>query len=332
MAAINDALRTWHTSLSISYPTGVAVLAALGVLVILVPILSAFKLFIQLAFVPGTNLKKFGAGQGAWAVITGCTDGIGREFALQLAKAGFNVVLLSRTESKLKALATEIESKFAVQTLHCAIDYSIHDNKAGYAAVESVLSGIRIGVLVNNVGMPASVFANFDETPAEDIDGILEVNIRATTCMTRIVLPNMLQRKNGLILNIGSFSGVVPSPMIATYSASKAFISSWSQSLAAEYKPLGVTIQNVCASYVVSKLAVIDRPSMMVPMPKPYVECVLAKIGVPCGAIDCTATSNPYWSHAIMGWVHTIVPLPSLWITISHHLQKRGQKETQKVR
>ncbi|KAG8849133.1 hypothetical protein FRB96_000919 [Tulasnella sp. 330] len=303
----------------------------IGVLAVTSVLFSFLKLIIQVFLWPGIKLKQFGAKQGAWAVITGCTDGIGRAFALQLAEAGFNVVLLSRTQAKLTALAAEIESLFKVETRTCAIDFSLKENDAGYAAATNLMSGIPIGVLVNNVGTSNLMPTNFDQIPDEEIDAQLEVNIHAAVRMTRIVLPIMIERRKGLILNIGSLSGRSAAPMIATYSGTKAFLSVWSQCLAEEYRSLGIIVQNVPAAFVVTKLASIEGASFGVPMPKEFVKCVLAKIGVPCGSISITANSNPYWSHAMMEWMYTKLDMPSLIIRISHETAKNWGKRLKQV-
>ncbi|KAG8997900.1 hypothetical protein FRB94_007403 [Tulasnella sp. JGI-2019a] len=309
-----------------SHSNAEAAFTALGVVTVASLAISFVRLIIQIFLWPGTSLEKFGAKQGAWAIITGCTDGIGRAFAFQLAEAGFNVVLLSRTQAKLMDLAAEIESQYKIETRTCAIDFALKNNGAGYAAVESTMSGISIGILVNNVGATNLIPTNFDEIPVEVIDAQLEVNIHATVRMTRMVLSGMMKRRNGLILNIGSLAGVTAVPMIATYSATKAFISTWSQCLAEEYRAFGITVQNVPAAFVVTKTSGMERPSIGVPMPKEFVRSVLAKIDVPCGSISVTANSNPYWSHALMEWAFTKFAIPSLTIRITHNTAKTKWK------
>lgn len=112
----------------------------------------------------------------------------------------------------------------------------------------------------------------FHQTPPQEVDDILQINIHGTLAITRLILPLMLAkyavsfitrlfiknlspfRKNGLILNIGSFAGEVPSPMLATYSGSKAFLAAWSRALAEEYHCRGITVQLVNTFFVVRPL------------------------------------------------------------------------------
>jgi len=194
------------------------------------------------------------------------------------------------------------------------------------------LSGLKLGVLVNNVGKSHDLPTYFDETPLKEIDEILEVNIHATLRVTKLVLLVMLQRKNGLILNVGSFSGFVPSPMLATYSGSKAFLSTWSQAMADEYGSRNITIQNINTYFVVSSMSKIRRSNMTTPMPKDYVKSVLSKISVPCGSISTTASSTPYWSHAIIEWAITKIDMMSYAVRFTHNLHIDIRKRALKKR
>jgi len=261
----------------------------------------------------GLSLKKFGAKKGRWAVVTGATDGIGLEFAFQLSKAGFNVFLASRSEDKLASLAKDIESRFNVQTKYHAIDFSKRD-PAAYAKLAEALSSVDVGVLVNNVGKSHVMPVYFDEADPQEVNDILEINIHATLEVTRIVLPLMLNKKNGLILTMGSFVGMVPSPMLAPYSGTKAFLSTWTQALAEEYASRGIIAQYVNTYFVTSRMSKIRRPTMLIPTPKAYVATVLRKIGVPCGSPG-TATSTPYWSHSL---IVLLIGAISAWIPIKY--------------
>ncbi|KAG8877995.1 hypothetical protein FRB98_006420 [Tulasnella sp. 332] len=354
MAPTQTITAPWHILASdffFLHPIIATFLGLVGVYAIAAQVLSFLDLLFQTFLKPGRSvsqlelsfarletdlktlkLKKFGAKQGVWAVVTGCTDGIGREFALQLAKAGFNVILASRTQEKLTSLASEIETQYKVETKTYAIDFSKKDNEAGYASLEATLTNLKIGVLVNNVGKSHDLPTYFNETPQKEIDDILEVNIHATLHMTKLILPFMLKRKSGLIINMGSFAGFVPSPMLATYSGSKAFLSAWSQALADEYGSRNITIQNVNTYFVVSSMSKIRRSNMSTPMPREYVKSVLSKISVPCGSISTTSSSTPYWSHAIIEWFITKVDMPSYFVRFSHNLHIDIRKRALKKR
>jgi len=115
-------------------------------------------------------------------------------------------------------------------------------------------------------------------------------------------LPGMLHRRRGLILKMGSFAGLVPSPLLATYSGSKAFLQYWSTSLGYELEPHGISVQLVQSYLVMSAMSKIRRPSLFVPKAQDFVAAVLRKIGRTGGAQGFAFSSTPYWSHGLMQW------------------------------
>jgi len=250
---------------------------------------------------------------------------MGREFALQFAKAGFNILLVARNRELLAALAEEIGSKYgpSVTAKIQLIDFSTN-HEAAYQSLATVCAPLDIGVLVNNVGRSHEMPTYFVDTPQKEINDILTINIHATLRMTSMILPGMIQRKRGLILNMGSFAGEVPSPMLATYSGSKAFLSTYTDALAEEVKQHNIVVEHVNAFYVVSKMSKLRKPSPMVPLPSTYVKCVLSKIGLACGAAfsDRPATCTPFWSHALTDYVVTLVGWKGLFIRYTHAMHK----------
>jgi len=285
--------------------------------------IGALRVLVETFVLPGMNLKRFGAKKDAWAIVTGATDGIGREFASQLAKAGFNILLVSRSEDKLAVAAAEIEKQHLVSAKIFAMDFAKND-EAAYKAFADVVHGIDVGVLVNNVGRSHEQPVYFQDTPISEMEAIVQININATLHVTRIVVPSLVNRKSGLILNIGSFAGYVPTPMVATYSATKAFLTTFSQALGEELKSKGVVVELVNTYFVVSAMSKIRRPTAMIPLPKTYVRSVLSRIGSNCGALGRPYTSTPFWSHALFDWALGYVTLlrPSLPLSINHSMHK----------
>ncbi|KAH9979534.1 hypothetical protein BGW80DRAFT_1278893 [Lactifluus volemus] len=277
------------------------VVGALSVLTALLRVLSfTFVTFVR----PGISLKKFGAKKGAWAVVTGASDGIGREFAVQLAKAGFNVVLAARNQAKLDAVVDEIvNAGSGVQA----------KTFARWEALLEELKPVEVGVLVNNVGVSHDFPTDFVNTSPEVLTTITNVNVSATLRITSLIAPAMVSRKKGLILNIGSFAGAAPTPMLAVYAGSKSFLRTWSDSLAAEMLPKGVIVEHVNTYFVMSAMSKIRRASLMVPTPKHFVRTVLAKLA--------PGTVTPYWSHALVAAVMSLAP-PKVVLAYSHALQK----------
>jgi 17beta-estradiol 17-dehydrogenase / very-long-chain 3-oxoacyl-CoA reductase len=247
------------------------------------------------------QLRKYGP-KGTWAIVTGASDGLGKEYALQLANKGFNLVLVSRTESKLQTLATDISTKMpTVQCKILAMDFS-KDDQADYAKLENLVRDLDVGILINNVGQSHSYPVPFVLTEKKEMRDIITINCLGTLEVTRIVAPKMVKQKRGLILTMGSFGGLLPTPLLATYSGSKAFLQQWSTSLAGELKPQGVDVQLVLSYLVASAMSKIRKPTASIPTPRAFVKSVLAKINVKGGARTAAYTSTPYWAHGLMHW------------------------------
>lgn len=269
-------------------------------------VLSLGLLLADLFVLPPTDFSKYGAKKGKWAVVTGASDGIGKEYALQLAGKGLNVVLVLRTQSKLDALAEEIESKYKVLTKVIAFDAAA-DKAENYEQIAATIADLPVTVLINNVGQSHSIPVPFAETPIDELVNIVTVNNIATLKITQAVLPVISKtveaekhKVRGLVLTMGSFGGMLPTPYLATYSGSKAFLQQWSSALAGELQPQGIDVQLVISYLVTSAMSKIRRTSATIPNPKQFVRATLKTVGKRCGAQERFATTTPYWSHALM--------------------------------
>jgi 17beta-estradiol 17-dehydrogenase / very-long-chain 3-oxoacyl-CoA reductase len=236
---------------------------------------------------------------GSWAVVTGASDGIGREFAVQLSRAGYHVVLLSRTRSKLDEVAA-LCRQAGVETKVIPVDFAQPPSAYG-DELQRHIAPLHVEVLVNNVGLSFPFPEHFLKTdPALD-DQIVNINIQSMLRMTRIVLPGMVERRRGFVVNVGSFSGAVPVPLLSTYSASKAFVRYFSESLSVEYGRHGVAVQCVEPMFVATEMAKM-RPSLTVPTPARLVADTLRRLG------GGQTSFSPYFAHSIMGGLLTSLP------------------------
>jgi 17beta-estradiol 17-dehydrogenase / very-long-chain 3-oxoacyl-CoA reductase len=212
---------------------------------------------------------------------------------------------VSRTASKLDALASDItaaNSTVRVETL--AMDFAKNRDE-DYAALKALVSPLDVSILINNVGQSHSIPVPFVETTEQEMTDIITINNFGTLRVTHIVAPGMVQRKRGLILSIASFGGVFPSPLLATYSGSKAFLQQWGSALGAELAPSGVQVEILQSHLVTSAMSKIRRPSLLVPTPKQFVRATLGKIGRTGGSQGLAYTSTPFWSHALFQWAIT---------------------------
>src|SRR5437762_11529331 len=145
------------------------------------------------------KISQFGP-KGSWALITGASDGIGKEFALQIAAKGYNLFLVSRTASKLDALSSEIKSAHPnLKIDQVAMDFA-ENRDSDYESIQRKIKDLDIGVLVNNVGLSHSIPQSFADTAERDMKDIITVNDIGTLRITKLVVPGMITRKRGLIL------------------------------------------------------------------------------------------------------------------------------------
>ncbi|WVR06752.1 long-chain 3-oxoacyl-CoA reductase [Kwoniella sp. DSM 27419] len=325
-------------------PITALILSLVGAGFLLRYALSIFRLILELTVLPGTSLKTFRSRQGStWALVTGCTSGIGLEFAKQLAKKKFNIVLLGRRQAALDELAKEIESKYGVQTKSVVVDVSTAGSARDEALtkIELLSQQLDLGVLINNVGASHNMPVAFAETERSEMNRIIETNINWTLLLTRAVLPAMIARsaKKGpksLVMTIGSMSGRIPSPLLATYSGTKAALSTWTKALAQEVQSQGVVVELVQAAFVVSNMSKIRKASPFVPYPSSFVHSVLTSIGLPRGAQGRPHERTPFWSHALLdyvvGFAGYVSEMAGIKVILSMHkdIRKRALKKAQR--
>uniref|UniRef100_A0A665X447 3-ketoacyl-CoA reductase n=1 Tax=Echeneis naucrates TaxID=173247 RepID=A0A665X447_ECHNA len=245
---------------------------------------------------------------GKWAVVTGATDGIGKSYAEELARRGFAMMLISRSQDKLDYVAKSLEEQFKVETRTIAVDFGKTDI---YPKIEAGLAGLEIGVLVNNVGVSYPYPEYYLHIP--DLD-------TAPFCL--------ILRSKGVILNISSASGMYPVPLLTVYSATKAFVDFFSRGLQEEYRRQGIIIQSVLPFFVATKMTRIRRPTLDKPTPERYVAAELTTVGL-------QSQTNGYFPHAVMGWVTTKLVPSSIVIFLGarmNRLQRTGYLHRRKLR
>lgn len=247
---------------------------------------------------------------GKWAVVTGATSGIGKAYAEELARRGLDVVLVSRSDLKLQKVAREIENKYGRETRIIQADFA--DGDGIYPAIAEALQGMEIGILVNNVGMMyTDHFAYFLDSGPEarkKITQVFNCNMMSVTQMTRLVLPDMVARKTGLIINLSSITGMRPQPLLTLYSATKGFIIFFSRCLQAEYKSKGITVQCVAPSLVSTNMTHNMKVNCCVKSASAFVREALNTVGH-------SSYTNGCLSHALQNAALTLL-LPD-WLRMS---------------
>ncbi|KAM9312171.1 very-long-chain 3-oxoacyl-CoA reductase-B-like [Gastrophryne carolinensis] len=413
---------------------------ALSYLVIkqLYKLLKGFRVHI-LSRVWRTDLRKY----GGWAVVTGATDGIGKAYARELARRGFNIVLISRTLEKLQKVAEQIEQESGRQTKVIQADFTRGSEL--YPKIEKDLKDVDIGILVNNVGMvhqfePVPYLRAPGDLSKQDlnkkdekgslnqplgarmlameflelaknghrretnstlnreeghvlamdflelaknghrllamdflelaknghrrgttstlnregvlvwldfwvqyiqlecaesfvlflgINDMLNCNVQSMLQMIRIVLPRMVQRKKGLIINVSSEAGVRPLPLNSLYSATKVFMDFFSRSLNIEYRSKGITVQSVMPLFVSTNMTQNIRSNLFVKTADDYAREALNTVGLTHRTSGCL-------SHSIQSYIVDVL-LPDFIMNSSvtskiidiafNYVVKKGKKK-----
>lgn len=180
---------------------------------------------------------------GRVALVTGASSGIGEAFARALGARGLQLVLTGRDEGRLSQVADEIAATSDVRVERIALDLAHPDAPDQIAsAVESL--GLTPDILVNNAG--SGLIGSFDALPLDAQLDMIRLNVEALVALTGLFLPGMLANGRGGIVNVSSAASLLPIPHFAVYSASKAFVSSFSQALWAEVRDQGVRVAVVC--------------------------------------------------------------------------------------
>ena len=185
------------------------------------------------------------------ALITGAGKGIGKAIAIALAKEGVNVILMARTQSDLDDVAKEVNA-LGVKSYTVVAD--VADIDSVNTAVEKALSEFKtIDILINNAGIAA--FGKFLELEPSAWENIIKVNLMGTYYVTRAVLPNMIERQTGDIINISSTAGLNGNAMTSAYSASKFAVLGLTDSLMQEVRKHNIRVTALTPSTVATDMA-----------------------------------------------------------------------------
>ena len=178
-----------------------------------------------------------------WALVTGASAGLGAEFARQLASRGMHLVLVARRGELMSELAQELHTKHGTR---CEIIVADLSDPAEPKRIldEIAAKGVSIELLVNNAGF--GVVGEVENAKVDRLLQLIRLNISALTELTYRLLPEMLERGHGAILNVSSLSGFQPVAYMGTYAASKAFVLHFSEALHCELKDRGITVTAVC--------------------------------------------------------------------------------------
>jgi short-subunit dehydrogenase len=177
------------------------------------------------------------------SLITGATNGIGEAVARLLAGRKHNILLVARSEEKLKKLCEELSAKHGIQAHYIAADLS-KPSAPSYIFEECGRKELSVSILINNAAVGSS--GEFVKNNLQSELDMLYLNTQAMVALCSLFLPAMVADKSGTIINIGSLASFFPSPYMAVYAASKAFVRSFTEALTEECRPYNVFVMLFC--------------------------------------------------------------------------------------
>jgi short-subunit dehydrogenase len=184
------------------------------------------------------------------ALVTGASSGIGEQFAYVLAREGRDLVIVARRKDRLETVAEKARKEGAPHVRSIAADLSARD--APGALFESLRDDkISVDILINNAGFGTR--GRFDRLALTRELEEIELNVNALVALTRLFLPAMVAAHRGTIINVASIAGFQPLPYMATYAATKAFVVSFTQAIAAELAGTGVNVSALCPGPVLTE-------------------------------------------------------------------------------
>jgi uncharacterized protein len=188
------------------------------------------------------NHKRFNY-EGKWALVTGASSGIGKAFAYELAARRTNLIVSSRSKTILEEMAGDLGARFGVQAEVVAADLAVSGAAEGLFGKVKDLN-YNVQVLINNAGIGS--YGRLQENPVERSGGQILLNAFSPAVLAQLFLPGMVAAGDGAIINVASTAGFQPTPYMAIYGASKAFLLSFSEALWAENLNTGVRILALC--------------------------------------------------------------------------------------
>src|SRR5262245_49533253 len=190
------------------------------------------------------------------ALVTGASSGIGAEFARQLAARRIDLILTARRRDRLEALAGELAAQHSIKTSVIENDLNAPDG-ADRLCDELAARQLAPTILINNAGF--GYYSSFVEQPREDVEALLQVNVRALTILCRRLGEEMSKRKHGYILNVSSFAGIAPIPRYSVYSGAKAYVVGCKLRIRHELSRRGVKVSVICPGFTRTEFDEVSR-------------------------------------------------------------------------
>ena len=262
-----------------------------------------------------------------YTLITGASSGIGEAFARRLAREGHNLFLVARSEDKLKELCNELSARHGISAKFLSADLIDVDSDVAVFE-ETQKQGLEIDWLINNAGFGS--MGDFAELDLERELEMIELNITAVVALTHHFLKGMRERKRGTIINVSSGAGFQPIPFFATYAATKAFVTSFTEAIAEENRPFGVRIMALCPG--TTDTAFFEASGIKDPIKVKGVQTPDQVVGAALRGLERGKHKTVSgWANYIIASVVNLLPNSLITRTMAKPLRKRYQKSEPKA-
>ena len=189
------------------------------------------------------------------AFITGVTSGFGRAFAIRFAKLGYRLIITGRRKDRLEELGTQLRTDYSTEVLTLCFD--VRDNDACKQAIESIPEPfVNIDILINNAGLAAGATA-FDEADLVDFERMIDTNVKGLLYITKLIVPGMISRQKGHIVNISSIAGIEVYPNGSVYCASKHAVTAITKGLRIDLVKHGIKVSSISPGMVETEFSIV---------------------------------------------------------------------------
>jgi 17beta-estradiol 17-dehydrogenase / very-long-chain 3-oxoacyl-CoA reductase len=281
-------------------------LQVLGAILLVVAAVNVVRWLWQYLWLPsqaqGSRLAER-YGRGSWVLITGASDGLGKAFARELARYGFNLLLVSRTQEKLSRLQAELEA-LGIQARTVCADLS-DTSEDTYSRIAAAAREVDLSIVINCVGV--TVHRRYADVPSATVRQLLSLNVGATALVTHATLPLLLHHtattgRRCALLNVGSIVGRFYWPGTQLYGACKAFIDHLSIPLAFEYREQ-LDVLSFQPTVMATAMAAGTEPAAIIITPQAAAHAALSHLG------RCVM-SHGHWRHAAAAVLFSVLPSP----------------------
>ncbi|XP_034384283.1 inactive hydroxysteroid dehydrogenase-like protein 1 [Cyclopterus lumpus] len=248
--------------------------------------------------------KKLTQRFGDWAVVYGAAEPVAKAYVEELARHGVSIIFVSQDLASVRDTAAALSQSYGVETVVIPADFSL--DQAASNPIKEAMRGKDIGFLVNCVESGASP-QSLIEMPEQSLLDLVNRNVAVATLMTRLVLPGMLERSRGAVVNISSGACSRPLPGRVTLTASTGYMDHFSRALHLEYSGNGIFVQSLTPFQITSSAqqpfssTASSMPGWFVPKPEVYARHAVSTLGV------CNRTTG-YWPHTLQYGLMTLIP------------------------